>query len=59
MRQYVQTDLEVQRQVATTLAELIIGGVVSVPLVAEAGDSVHKSVHTRHEVSPGASAPRP
>lgn len=59
MRQYVQTDLEVQRQVATTLAELIIGGVVSAPLVAEAGDSVHKSVHTRHEASPGASAPRP
>jgi hypothetical protein len=28
MRQYVQTDLEVHRQVATTLAELIIGGVV-------------------------------
>jgi integrase len=28
MRQYVQTDLEVHRQVATTLAELIAGGVV-------------------------------
>ena len=28
MRQYVQTDLEVHRQVATTLAELIVGGVV-------------------------------
>jgi hypothetical protein len=26
MRQYVQTDLEVHRQVATALAELIIGG---------------------------------
>jgi hypothetical protein len=33
--------------------------VVSATLVAEAGDSVHKSVHTRHEGSPGASAPRP
>lgn len=30
MRQYVQTDLEVHRQVATALAELILGGVVSV-----------------------------
>ena len=29
MRQYVQTDLEVQRQVATTLAELILGGLLS------------------------------
>jgi hypothetical protein len=26
MKQYVQTDLEVDRQVATTLAALIIGG---------------------------------
>lgn len=26
MRQYVQTDLEADRQVAHTLAELIIGG---------------------------------
>jgi len=26
MKQYVQTDLEADRQVATTLAELIIGG---------------------------------
>ena len=26
MRQYVQTDLEADRQVANTLAELIIGG---------------------------------
>ena len=29
MKQYVQTDLEVHRQVATTLAELILGGVLS------------------------------
>ena len=28
MRQYVQTDLEAHRQVATALAELILGGVV-------------------------------
>src|SRR5215510_1057969 len=31
MRQYVQTDLEVHRQVATALAELILGGVVPAP----------------------------
>jgi hypothetical protein len=28
MRQYVQTDLDVHRQVATTLAELILCGAV-------------------------------
>jgi len=31
MRQYVQTDLEVHRQVATALAELILGGVIAAP----------------------------
>jgi hypothetical protein len=30
MRQYVQTDLDVHRRVATALAELILGGVVPV-----------------------------
>jgi hypothetical protein len=30
MRQYVQTDLDVHRQVATALAELILGGVMPV-----------------------------
>ena len=30
MRQYVQTDLEVHRQVATALAELILDGVMPV-----------------------------
>jgi len=36
MRQYVQADLEADRKVATTLAELIIGGLLaSVPLSAE------------------------
>ncbi|HYB48387.1 MAG TPA: hypothetical protein VED20_13685 [Streptosporangiaceae bacterium] len=29
MRQYVQTDLEADRQVANTLAELIIGGALA------------------------------
>ena len=31
MRQYAQTDLEVHRQVATALAELILGGVTPAP----------------------------
>jgi hypothetical protein len=29
MKQYVQTDLEADRQVANTLAELIIGGLLA------------------------------
>jgi hypothetical protein len=38
MRQYVQSDLEADRQVATTLAELIIGGALaSVLIEAEKG----------------------
>lgn len=32
MRQYVQTDLDAQRQVATTLAELILGGMLASPV---------------------------
>jgi hypothetical protein len=56
MRQYVQTDLEVHRQVATTLAELIIGGALP---ESRTGKSVHKSVHTLEQKSPGAEAPRP
>ena len=39
MKQYVQTDLEVHRQVATTLAELILSGVLlSGVTTAEAND---------------------
>jgi hypothetical protein len=34
MKQYVQTDLEADRRVATTLAELIIGGSVASTEVA-------------------------
>jgi hypothetical protein len=38
MKQYVQTDLEADRQVAATLAELIIGGsLVSMKLVPGQG----------------------
>jgi integrase len=56
MRQYVQTDLEAHRQVATTLAELIIGGALPGSPMSE---SVHKSVHTLEQTSPGAVAPGP
>jgi len=39
MRQYVQSDLETDRQVAMALAELIIGGqLASVPAPAKRGD---------------------
>jgi hypothetical protein len=31
MKQYVQTDLEADRQVANTLADLIIGGLLASP----------------------------
>jgi integrase len=38
MKQYVQTDLEADRQVANTLAELIIGGsLISIEITDEAG----------------------
>jgi len=38
MKQYVQTDLEADRQVANTLAELIIGGsLISIEIAGEAG----------------------
>lgn len=38
MKQYVQADLEADRQVAQTLAELILGGsLASVPVQAQAG----------------------
>ena len=40
MKQYVQTDLEADRQVANTLAELIIGGsLVSVGIVHPVSDA--------------------
>jgi len=34
MRQYVQTDLEADRQVANTLAELIIGGALASTMIS-------------------------
>jgi hypothetical protein len=48
MKQYVQTDLEVHRQVATTLAELILGGVLLSGVTAVDGNGGRS-----HEV-PGA-----
>jgi hypothetical protein len=35
MKQYVQTDLEADRQVANTLAELIIGGLLTTTVEGE------------------------
>ena len=43
MKQYVQTDLEADRQVANTLAELIIGGsLISIEISDDAGATSHK-----------------
>jgi hypothetical protein len=45
MKQYVQTDLEADRQVANTLAELIIGGsLVSVGIVHPVSDAERWSI---------------
>jgi hypothetical protein len=64
MKQYVQTDLEADRQVATTLAELILGGaLVSAEIASERATtttrrerldqwSVHKSAHKQHAEGP-------
>jgi len=43
MKQYVQTDLEANRQVANTLAELIIGGSLASTALGDQGDSHHLS----------------
>jgi len=62
MKQYVQTDLEADPQVATTLAELIGGALASAEITSEAAArtrkerldpwSVHKSVHKQHAEAP-------
>jgi len=39
MKQYVQTDLEADREVANTLADLIVGGLL---FTDEVGDRAHK-----------------
>jgi hypothetical protein len=67
MKQYVQTDLEADRQVATTLAELIVGGSLVPSRSVQARTRrdqalVHKSVHKPYAKGPlsvreGASGP--
>jgi len=40
MKQYVQTDLEVDREVANTLADLIIGGLLATEeIIGQGGES--------------------
>ena len=59
MKQYVQTDLEADRQVANTLAELIIGGSLASIEIAETGRARrreracrYKSVYKPHAEGP-------
>ncbi|HEY8042951.1 MAG TPA: hypothetical protein VIF35_01685 [Streptosporangiaceae bacterium] len=53
MKQYVQTDLEADRQVANTLAELIIGGTLASTKV---GQGRHETVLDEADGQPGAAA---
>ena len=48
MRQYVQTDLDVHRKVATTLAELILGG--ALPAASEKGASARSRASSRSQI---------
>ena len=44
MKQYVQTDLEADRQVANTLAELIIGGsLISIDIADDTGEGAARA----------------
>jgi hypothetical protein len=57
MKQYVQTDLDADRQVATTLTVLIIGDSLVQQRSARARERrerapVHKSVHKLHAEGP-------
>ena len=47
MKQYVQTDLEADRQVANTLAELIIGGSLVSTEIDDRGGRHERRVHER------------
>ena len=50
MKQYVQTDLDADRQVANTLASLIIGGALTSTMVTgEADHSAGGDEGQRHE----------
>ena len=53
MKQYVQTDLEADRQVANTLAELIIGGALASTGV---GQGTHETALDEADGQPGAAA---
>jgi integrase len=53
MKQYVQTDLEADRQVANTLAELIIGGTLA---STEVGQGTHETAPEEADGQPGAAA---
>ena len=50
MKQYVQADLEADRQVANTLAELIIGGsLASIEITKGTGGAADSSGNTKGE----------
>ncbi len=53
MRQYVQTDLEADRQVANTLAELIIGGALASTVIS---DQAHENQDATVDGDPGEAA---
>jgi len=53
MRQYVQTDLEADRQVANTLAELIIGGALASTVIS---DQTHEDQDATADGDPGEAA---
>ena len=40
MKQYVQTDLEADREVANTLADLILGGLLTTDDLIDQGDDL-------------------
>ena len=51
MKQYVQTDLEADRQVANTLAELIIGGSLASTALGDEDDDHHLGETARGQAS--------
>jgi len=53
MKQYVQTDLEADRQVANTLAELIIGGALASTVIS---DQTREDQDTTADGDPGVAA---
>ena len=53
MKQYVQTDLEADRQVANTLAALIIGGTLASTVIS---DQAHEDQGVTTDGDPGEAA---